>query len=229
MSTRPSASSSSTPSAKKTPVWLWAAIGGVVAIALGIAVWSTSGSDTTVKQGTTATDNASSSAAETQPVTVVGTALPVAPESGDDSAIGLTAPTLQGFHFDGSPIDITPGGRAKMVVFLAHWCPHCNREIPVLQGWAAGGGVPADLDIIGVSTAVSAQRDNYPPSKWIVDKKWIWPVMADSNKSDAANAYGVAGFPTFVIVGADGKVKVRSSGELPVDQLDALVKQALDA
>jgi cytochrome c biogenesis protein CcmG, thiol:disulfide interchange protein DsbE len=215
---------------RKTPVWLWAAIGGVIAIALGIAVWSTSGSDATVKQGTTATDNASSSAAETQPVTVVGTALPVAPESGPDlAAIGLTAPTLQGFHFDGSPIDITPGGHSKMVVFLAHWCPHCNREIPVLQSWAAAGGVPADLDIIGVSTAVSAQRDNYPPSKWIVDKKWIWPVMADSTNSDAANAYGVAGFPTFVIVGPDGKVKVRSSGELAIADLDALVKQSLSA
>jgi cytochrome c biogenesis protein CcmG, thiol:disulfide interchange protein DsbE len=215
-------------SSKKAP-WLWAAIAGVVAIALGIAVWSTSGSDATVKQGTTATDNASSSAAETQPVTVDGAALPVAPETGPDSAIGLTAPTLHGFHFDGSPIDIAPGGRSKMVVFLAHWCPHCNNEIPVLQSWAAAGGVPADLDIIGVSTAVSAQRDNYPPSKWIVDKQWIWPVLADSTNSDAANAYGVAGFPTFVIVGADGKVKVRSSGELPVADLDALVKQALGA
>jgi cytochrome c biogenesis protein CcmG/thiol:disulfide interchange protein DsbE len=224
---RASKSSASTPPARKTHVWLWVAIAAVIALALGIALWSTSGSDTTVEQGTTATDNASSSAAETQPVTVVGTALPVAPEGGADSAIGLTAPTLQGFHFDGSPIDITPGGRAMMVVFLAHWCPHCNNEIPVLQSWAAAGGLPANLDIIGVSTAASAQRDNYPPSKWIVDKQWAWPVMADSNNSDAANAYGVAGFPTFVIVGADGKVKVRSSGELPIADLEALVKQAL--
>jgi cytochrome c biogenesis protein CcmG/thiol:disulfide interchange protein DsbE len=208
---------------------LWVAIAAVIAVALGVALWSTSGSDSTVKQGTTATDNASSSAAETQPVTVVGTALPVAPEGGSDSAIGLTAPTLQGFNFDGSPIDITPGGRAKMVIFLAHWCPHCNREIPVLQSWSAAGGVPANVDIIGVSTAVTSQRDNYPPSKWILNKSWTWPVMADSANSDAAAAYGVGSFPTFVIVGADGKVKVRSSGELAIADLDALVKQALAA
>jgi cytochrome c biogenesis protein CcmG, thiol:disulfide interchange protein DsbE len=211
----------------KKPVWLWAGIAGVVAVALGIAVWSTSGNDTTVEQGTTGTNGTSSSPAETQPVTVVGPALPTPSEAGADTAIGMTAPTLRGFRFDGSPIDITPGGRAKMVVFLAHWCPHCNREIPVLQTWAAGGGLPNDLDIIGVSTAVSAQRDNYPPSKWITDKAWAWPVMADSANSDAAAAYGVAGFPTFAIVGADGKVKLRSSGELTVADLDALVKQAL--
>lgn len=199
----------------------------VVAIALGIAVWSTSGSDTTVSQGTTAVDNSRSSAAESQPVTVDGAALPPPPETGADSAIGLTVPTLQGFHFDGSPLDITPGGRAKMIVFLAHWCSHCNAEIPVLRAWAEAGGVPADLDIIGVSTAVSVQRENYPPSEWVVAKEWAWPVMADSVNSDAAIAYGVGGFPTFVIVGADGTVKVRSSGELPAADLDALAKQAL--
>lgn len=215
-----------TPSSKK-PVWLWAGIVGIVAIALGIAVWSTSGSDSKVTQGTTATGNSTSSAAETQPVTLVGTALPVPSETGADAAVGMTAPTLHGFTFSGAPIDITPGGRAKMVVFLAHWCPHCNREIPVLQGWAAAGGKPADLDIIGVSTAVTSQRDNYPPSIWLVNKEWVWPAMADSAASDAATAYGVASFPTFVIVGADGKVKVRQSGELPVETLDALVHQAV--
>jgi cytochrome c biogenesis protein CcmG/thiol:disulfide interchange protein DsbE len=218
----------STPSSSsKKPLWLWAGIVVVVAVALGIALWSTRNSDTSVSQGTTGTGGGNSSAAETQPVSVVGAPLPGPPETGADSAIGVTAPTLNGFHFDGSPMAIAPDGRAKMVVFLAHWCPHCNREIPVLQSWAAAGGVPADLDIIGVSTAVNAQRDNYPPSRWIVDKAWTWPILADSANSDAAVAYGVGGFPTFVIVGADGKVKLRSSGELPAADLDALVKQAL--
>ena len=209
------------------PTWLWGGIAAIVIVALGVAVLSTRGSDAKVTQGTTAIDNSSSSAAETQPVTVTGTPLSVPPDSGADPAVGMTAPTLHGFHFDGSPIDITPGSHPKMVVFLAHWCPHCNREIPVLQSWAAGGGVPADLEIIGVSTAVSSQRDNFPPSKWIVAKNWTWPVMADSTNSDAARAFGVGGFPMFAIIGSDGKVKIRSSGELPIADLDALVKQAL--
>ncbi len=61
----------------------------------------------------------------------------------------------------------------------------------------------------------------------MVAKEWAWSVMADSVNSDAATAYGVGAFPTFVIVGADGTVKVRSSGELPAADLDALAKQAL--
>ncbi len=215
--------------ARKKPLWLWAGMVGIIAVALGVAVWSTTGSDAKVSQGTTAANASSSSAAETQPVTVTGTALPSPSDSGADTAIGMSVPTVSGFAFDGTPIEITPGGNAKMVVFLAHWCPHCNNEIPVLQSWAEAGGVPPGLDIIGVSTAVNAQRDNFPPSKWMVAKEWAWPVLADSTASDAAVAYGVGGFPAFVIVGADGKVKVRSSGELPVADLDALVKQAVAA
>ena len=226
MTKRPARPAPPPPPAKKS-IWLWVAIGAVIAIALGIAVWSTTGNDPKVSVGTTGTDNSSSSAAETQPVTVVGTALAPPPQSGADTAIGTTPPILKGFTFAGAPIDITPGGRAKMVVFLAHWCPHCNREIPVIEAWAAGGGLPANLDIIGVSTGVAADRDNYPPSAWIVKMAWKWPVMADSAQSDAALAYGVAGYPTFAIVGADGKVKVRNSGELPVADLDAMVKKAL--
>ena len=215
--------------ARKKPLRMLAGVVGVIAVALGIAVWSTTGSDATVSQGTTAPNDSSSSTAETQPVTVTGTPLPTPSESGADTAIGMTVPTLSGFRFDGTPIDITPGGTAKMVVFLAHWCPHCNNEIPVLQSWAEAGGVPPGLDIIGVSTAVNAQRDNYPPSKWMVAKEWGWPMLADSVASDAAVAYGIGAFPSFVIVGADGTVKVRSSGELAVADLDALVKQAVAA
>jgi thiol-disulfide isomerase/thioredoxin len=114
-----------------------------------------------------------------------------------------------------------------MVVFLAHWCPHCNREIPRLLGWKASGAIPPDLNIIGVSTGVAADRDNYPPSQWIKTMNWAWPIMADSTKQDAARAYGLFGYPTFVIVGADGKVKVRYSGEIEVPDLTTLVTKAL--
>jgi len=39
-------------------------------------------------------------------------------------------------------------------VFLAHWCPHCNREIPELNAWRDSGEVPADLQVVAVTTAV---------------------------------------------------------------------------
>jgi thiol-disulfide isomerase/thioredoxin len=226
--TRSRRAAAAPPPKKASAWWLWIVV-GVLAIGalIGVAVWSMGGGDDKVSEGTVGTDN-SSSVAETQPVTVVGEPLAQQASSGPDSSVnGQTPPTLQGFTFAGQPIDVTPGGTAKMVVFLAHWCPHCNREIPVIQQWSAAGRVPEGLDIIGVSTAVTNQRDNYPPSQWIERMKWTWPVLADSSSGDASRAWGVGGFPTIVIVGTDGTVKMRSSGEMSVDELDSFVRQAL--
>jgi thiol-disulfide isomerase/thioredoxin len=114
-----------------------------------------------------------------------------------------------------------------MVVFLAHWCPHCNAEIPRLIEWQQSGAVPSDLRVIGVSTGVASDRPNYPPSDWVVAKQWPWAVMADSAAQDAAIAYGVSGYPFFAIVGADGTIKVRASGELEIDALNQIVTDAL--
>jgi len=121
-------------------------------------------------------------------------------------------------------VDIDPGtGGPMMVVFLAHWCPHCNDEIPVLLEWRDSGRIPADLQVFGVSTAVSEERPNYPPDEWLVEKGWDWPVLADDAQLTAANAYGVTGFPYFAIVDADGKVAARGSAEHPIEALQALV------
>lgn len=166
--------------------------------------------------------------AEMLPVEISGEALPTFGSVASDSAIGMTAPTLKGLSFDQTPVDVLPGeGGPYMVVFLAHWCPHCNAEIPRLIEWAEGGGVPEGLQIVGVSTSVDANAPNYPPSEWIIDKDWPWPVMADSADRTAAQMYGVGGFPQFVIVGADGTVLYRNSGEMEVEDIDAAVDQAL--
>ena len=77
-----------------------------------------------------------------------------------------------GKDYDGNPVTITPGEDGPlMLVFLAHWCPHCNAEIPVLQEWEASGAIPEDLSIVGVSTAVVRDRPNYPPGR-VADRRW---------------------------------------------------------
>jgi thiol-disulfide isomerase/thioredoxin len=166
--------------------------------------------------------------AETQPVAIEGDILEPLGDPTSDSSIGAPAPTLRGYSFDGGPVSIEPGdGRAYMVVFLAHWCPHCNAEVPRLIEWKNMGMVPDGLEIVGVSTGVAADRPNYPPSEWVVEKQWPWIVMADSEAQDAAMAYGVSGYPFFTIIGADGTVKLRTSGEKSIEEIDALVDAAL--
>jgi len=119
---------------------------------LGIAVLANRGGDdsTDVADEVLATDDAGGAAsgaatvAETRPVEVIGEPLPVYESSDADPAVGLTAPVLEGASFDGTPITIGgPTDGPTLVVFLAHWCPHCNREVPELIALNDRGGIYA--------------------------------------------------------------------------------------
>ena len=49
-----------------------------------------------------------------------------------------------------------------MIVVMAHWCPHCNEEVPSSSQWEQSGKVPEGLDVVGVSTAVDATTRQLP-------------------------------------------------------------------
>src|SRR5262245_58095868 len=67
---------------------------------------------------------------QTRPVTVTGAPLPAFQDTTNDAAVGKVAPTLQGTNFAGQPVTIGKDGKPKAVVFVAHWCPHCQAEVP---------------------------------------------------------------------------------------------------
>ncbi len=200
---------------KGANVTLLVIVGVVVLLgaAFGLAVLVAGGDkDTVVAEGVE----------QVRAVTVEGTALPRHDSAvAVDPAVGMTAPTLRGASFDGTPVTVTPGdGTPKVLVFLAHWCPHCQREVPVLTRWINDGRAPAELEIVAVSTGVSGEAPNYPPSAWLAREGWPRPVLADNAGSAAGQAYGLAAFPYMVWLDADGKVVLRTSGEQPAEQLD---------
>jgi cytochrome c biogenesis protein CcmG/thiol:disulfide interchange protein DsbE len=199
------------------------AVAVVVVIAAVIAIVVSGGDD----NGSSSNNTSPSGVVlkETQSVDIDGDSLDPLDIPENDTTIGLTPPTLRGSSFDGTSVVVEPGesGRPIMVVFLAHWCPHCNAEIPILIEWKNSGGVPSNLDVIGVSTAVFDDRDNYPPSRWISDTKFPWPVMADNENSDAAISYGVAGFPSFVLIDEAGAVMYRADGQKSLAELTAIM------
>jgi thiol-disulfide isomerase/thioredoxin len=218
----------------KTPL-IVAIVLVVVAIVGLAAVIATRGGDDepTLAEGETAPTNPvpDELAGEVRSVTVEGSALPPLPSSGDDTAVGLTAPALVGESFDGSAVTTASEGGPVMVVFLAHWCPHCNNEIPRLIELEEAGRFPDDLKIVAVSTAARTDAPGFPPSEWIVDMEWPWLVMADdvdpAGIAVGAEAFGVNSFPFITVVGADATVLARWSGESEPDDFIARLDAAL--
>lgn len=157
--------------------------------------------------------------AETAPVTISGATLPLFGQ-GVDTAVGKPAPALSGVSFDGKKVTIANDGRAKAILFLAHWCSHCQAEVPRVQQWLNTTGPPANVDLYSVSTLADETRGNYPPSAWLEREKWTLPVLVDDADASAAKAFGLTGTPMWVFINSDGTVSSRNSGETPIDMLE---------
>ena len=162
---------------------------------------------------------------QTGEVRVAGAALTPYSAGAADPSVGRPIPELRGYSFDDQPITVTPAGDAKIVLFVAHWCSHCQAEVPRIVDWLAAGRLPG-AQLVAVSTAVDANRPNYPPSEWLEREDWAIPTMTDDTDGTAARAFGLTAYPYFVAVKADGTVAARASGELAVEQLQALIAAA---
>lgn len=164
-------------------------------------------------------------------VTVEGSNLPVfSGETGTDVAAGMTAPTVTGTDFDGSEVTIAPDGRPKVVLLVAHWCPHCQNEVPRVQSWLDGGNQPEGVDFYTVSTMVARLQGNWPPEKWLVeDVGWTVPVIQDDQAGTANQAFGMTGTPFWVVLDGDNNVMARVSGEIGNDAVAALFQAAASA
>lgn len=180
---------------------LWGAI-GVVAIAAIVAVLIASPGPSGPHEPAA------------QPVHVAGSPLPELTESAADPAVGQELPRLSGTGLDGQLLEIGPGDGPMAIVVLAHWCPHCQAELPRLVEVIDTGGVPAGVSVVGLSTAIDPARPNYAPSAWLEREGWAQPTLIDDANSTALESLGLNSFPGFVFVDADGRVAQRLTGEI---------------
>jgi thiol-disulfide isomerase/thioredoxin len=162
-------------------------------------------------------------------VTVEGDDLPFLQTGAPDPAIGLTAPTVTGETFDGEELTIGPDGNAKIVVMLAHWCPHCQAEVPLVQSWVESGGLPDGVDLYGVTVLTNRVRDGrtWPPQDWLESEGWTSPTIKDDQQSSIVNAYGMTGTPTYMVLGTDNENLGRISGEIGLGGLETLADLAV--
>jgi thiol-disulfide isomerase/thioredoxin len=218
MSNRPVAKNVNRPATgagggRRTPVAIWVALGAIVLVALLLAIVlssSESSKDLTIGE-----------------VDATGTVLPTYDaQAASDPAVGRTAPELTGLTFGNEPIEIANDGVPKVVIFLAHWCGVCQQEVPDLVAWSDGGGDVDGVDVYGVATAIDSTRGNYPPGAWLGTEGWPWPTMVDNADNLAATSYGLAAFPYFVAIDAEGNVVERLTGKVDATGFEALLRAA---
>jgi thiol-disulfide isomerase/thioredoxin len=192
----------------------------IVGAAILAIVLSQSG-DTSPRPSSAGGSAGSSGGGVVEAPTVSGGALAAYSADVQDPAVGQPIPDVSGTAFDGSPVSIVRDGTPKLLLFLAHWCPHCREEVPKVQDWLDANGLPEGVDFVSVATSIDQSRPNYPPDGWLASEGWTPPVLVDSDDS-VATAFGLSAFPYWVAVNGDGTVAQRWTGSVDTAQLGAL-------
>jgi cyclophilin family peptidyl-prolyl cis-trans isomerase len=177
-----------------------------------ISIPSTTGAPTTTTTVAASSTTQAPAPAELVDVEVSGDPLSPFDPAVPDDAIGLDAPTFIGPGIDGAAVTLEADGRPKVVLFLAHWCPHCQDEVPEFQAYIDDVGFPEGTDFISVATGNDETRPNHPPDTWLLGEGWTPPAVVDDGS--IGRAFGVNAFPFYVFIDVSGRVIARVGGSL---------------
>ena len=126
-------------------------------------------------------------------------------------------PELRLHDLSGEPVAVHDG-RPSVINLWATWCPPCRREMPALV--AAAQRYPQVRFVL-----VNQGEDQAT----VADAAQHWPIAPElivlDPESALGDALGVRGYPTTVVVAADGHVLQRHSGEVSTASLVALIEQ----
>lgn len=125
-------------------------------------------------------------------------------------------PALQVASLAGEPIPLHDG-RPTIINLWASWCPPCRREMPVL--------VDGAQRFPGVRFVLLNQGEDQSTVD-ATGRQWSIPpgLLALDAESVVGNALGVRGYPTTLVVAADGRILERHSGEVSRASLARLVE-----
>ncbi len=118
----------------------------------------------------------------------------------DFSAPGMTGGRVSWSDYQGSP---------TVLVGWAPWCPHCQKELPIL------GEISRDFPGVRVVTMVTAIELHPGPTAdgFMKAHGLAFPVAVDDTAGTIAASLGVQSFPTVYYVRPDGTVEAAVQGE----------------
>ena len=145
-------------SRSRTPIVIGIVLAVVAVVAIAAVVLTSGGDDD---------DAGARRDRRTATVTVDGDPLPQG-EAPDDPAVGKPVPTIARHRLHrATTVSIAPGEDGPMmIVVMAHWCPHCNEEVPTLVDvGAVGRRARGPAGRRHQHRRARTARDHFPPER----------------------------------------------------------------
>ena len=138
----------------------------------------------------------------------------VAVPSGNGFHVGRPAPTLVVPQVGGGTIDLAAlKGKPVWVNFMATWCPPCQDEFPLMNGFAARYS-STGLVVL----AVDVREDEGTVASFAQRLKALFPLGLDSDGS-AALRWGAIALPVHFWIDATGIVRDGAAGGIGADTM----------
>ncbi len=125
----------------------------------------------------------------------------------------FSAPALGGGRVSWRDVRGTP----VALVVWASWCPHCQRELPVVARVAPE--FPG-VRVLTVTTAIGL-HPGPSPEEFVRSQHLAFPVAVDDASQTLAQSLGIRSFPTVYWVGGEGRVRALTEGERGEDAVRA--------
>ena len=142
-------------------------------------------------------------------------------EGAKKSAVGNSCPHLEGTTPFGNHFEIESlRGKYVIIDFWGTWCGACIAGMPAMKAFR---DAHADkVQIVGV--AQGSPEDEW--KKFVADRKLDWPnIRTGEGENDFVTSFNVQGYPPKIMIGPDGTILYRASGESEefYSELDSLI------
>lgn len=129
--------------------------------------------------------------------------------------VGIPMPAFTLSDLDGKQVKLSDyAGRVVMINAWATWCPPCEAEMPSLNTF-----YQQHRDSGFVILAINAGETREQAATFVSKYGLAFPILLDPNLA-LMDQFAIQDYPTSILVGKDGKIKVKHIGYLSPEAIE---------
>jgi thiol-disulfide isomerase/thioredoxin len=134
--------------------------------------------------------------------------------------VGSEAPAFTAETVGGGEVSVGGGSTgATMLVFFATWCPHCNKEAPIISDLE---GRYEDLRVVMIG--IDDEDDPEKVREFVERYDIAGPAVYQPS---LGSTYQVSGYPTTYVLDGNDTTVAAHSGEAPSSVYEGWIEEAL--